>query len=312
MNYDLKEFKKIVKLTYQQIRKEFQPYHTNCMRVYDKNLSTYPVTVDVYGSYVKIQNFGNRDLDTGAICDAVSRVLYIPARRVFYQERKKREGLEQHTIQDAANESRIGTIEVEESGLKFLVDLQTRIDTGLFLDHMPTRVMVREQAFGTRVLNLFAYTGSFSVYAAAGGAQRVVTVDLSNTYLSWAEKHLEINGFTGELYPCVRSDVKEYLKVQAPEDGPFDIIILDPPSFSNSNHSSGNFKVQRDYIWYIQQCMKHLSREGFLVFSTNLTDFHFDSGRLPRTVCTNLTRTTLPPGFSTKRRAHSCWVIKHA
>ncbi len=311
MDYDLKDFKKIMKLSYQHTRKEFQRLQTNCMRVYDRNLPAYPVTVDVYGAYVKIQNFGDAELETDVVCDAASRMLYVPIDHVYYQDRKKRIGIEQHVLQNKSGESSIGTLEVEESGLRFLVDLQNRIDTGLFLDHMPTRVLVREHAFGARVLNLFAYTGTFSVYAAAGGAEKVISVDLSNTYLSWAERHLAINGYFGDMFRCVRSDVKAYLAAGAVEDGPFDIIILDPPAFSNSHNMEGNFKVQRDYLWYIKQSMKHLAQEGMLIFSTNLSGFQFDSGRLPHTSCTNISEQTIPPGFSKKRRAHTCWLIRH-
>lgn len=312
MNYALKDFKKIIKNTHQQVRRELSDSGTNCMRVYDRNIGSYPVTVDIYGKYVKIQHFGDGMIDVDEVIEAVSRSLYVPLSRVFYQDRKKRIGRQQHKLADESLESTIGSVEVQEGGLKFLVDLEARIDTGIFLDHMPTRMMVGAQSYGKRVLNLFAYTGAFSVHAAAGGAAKVVTVDLSNTYLQWAEKHLAINGFSGDLYPCVRSDAKKYLSEQAPSDGPFDIIILDPPTFSNGKHASENFKVQRDYIWYIKTCMKHLSKNGSLIFSNNLQGFRFDVKAFPSYYCKDITRESIAPGFSQKRKPHICYVIRHA
>ncbi len=309
MDYRLKDFKKIIKRSYQETRRQLSPLHTDCMRVYDRNISEYPVTIDVYGNYVKIQEFGETASDSEVIVDAVSRMLYIPSKHIVYQVRKKRTGREQHSLQ-IKDKSRIGRISVMESGLTFSVDLETRIDAGLFLDHMPTRVMVRDNAFGRNVLNLFSYTGSFSVYAAAGGARQVVSVDLSNTYLQWAEEHLSMNGFTGSRYPCVRSDVKEFLLHDADNYGPFDIIIMDPPSFSNSNKMDGTFDVQRDYVWYIDQAMRHLSSTGILLFSTNLDGFHFDPGRIGHAVCRNITNSTIPPGFSKRKRPHICWMIQ--
>lgn len=309
MDYRLKDFKKIIKHSYQETRRQLSPLNTDCMRVYDRNISEYPVTIDVYGNYVKIQELGEIGSDTEVLVDAVSRMLYIPSKNIVYQVRKKRTGREQHSLQ-ITGKSMIGRISVMESGLTFSVDLETRIDTGLFLDHMPTRVMVRDNAFGRNVLNLFSYTGSFSVYAAAGGARGVVSVDLSNTYLQWAEEHLAMNGFTGSRYPCIRSDVKDFLLHDADSHGPFDIIIMDPPSFSNSNKMDGTFDVQRDYVWYIHQAMRHLSSKGVLLFSTNLDGFHFDPGRIEHAVCRNITNSTIPPGFSKKKKPHVCWMIQ--
>ena len=309
MNYELKEFRKIIKFTYQQVRKELQDTGTECMRIYDSNIAAYPVSVELFGSYAKVLDLSDGTLDEQSVIDAVSSMAYVKREQVIYQYRKAREGIEQHSVMKESGG--VAPFFVTESGLSFKVDLETRIDTGLFLDHMPTRMMVREYAAGCRVLNLFCYTASFSVYAAAGGAKFVESVDLSNTYLGIAEENLAENGFSGELYPCTRSDVKTYLKERPATAEKFDIIVLDPPSFSNSHNMDGTLDIQRDYPEYIRLCMKHLSREGILIFSTNLATFHFDPGRLPGCTCENITKHTIPPGFSQKRKPHLCWVIRH-
>ncbi len=310
MNYDIKELKKIIKFTYQGVRKELQDNDTACMRIYDRNLGVFPITVELYGPYAKIVEYGEETLDSDAVIEAVSSMAYVQRENIIYQYRKKREGIEQHS--KMADENSIEPFWAKESGLLFKINLETRIDTGLFLDHMPTRMMVREYADQLRILNLFCYTGSFSVYAAAGGAKYIESVDLSNTYLSWAEENLSENGFAGDMYPCIRADVKTFLTERSSTGEKFDMIVMDPPSFSNSHNMEGTFDIQRDYIEYITLALKHLTKKGILIFSTNLTTFHFDSGRLPNTACENITPHTIPPGFSKKRKPHVCWVIRHS
>jgi 23S rRNA (guanine2445-N2)-methyltransferase / 23S rRNA (guanine2069-N7)-methyltransferase len=305
-----KEFRKIIKTRFQQLRKDLHPLKTNCMRVYDHNIAGIPASVELYDKYAKIAVYGDSELSAKQLTDTVSSMLYIPESNVFYQERKKHRGkIQQHTELVKPAEVPESRVVVLESGLKFIIDLGDRTDTGLFLDHMPTRVMVRENVFGCSVLNLFSYTGSFSVYAAAGGASRVASVDLSNTYSQWAEKNLQQNGFFGSRYPCIRSDVKAFLLGEAKDFAPYDLVICDPPSFSNSNKMKGVFDVQRDYTWYITEILKHTAPGGTIVFSSNLQGFHFDAGRIRGASCRNITKQTTPPGFSRKPPPHICWLI---
>jgi 23S rRNA G2069 N7-methylase RlmK/C1962 C5-methylase RlmI len=305
-----KEFRKILKTQFQQLRKELFPLGTKCMRVYDHNISTIPATVELFDKFAKIAVSGTSELPQQQLIASVAGMLYIPKTHVFYQQRlSSAKGGEKPAVLKKEVETEQSSITVTENGLKFIVDLGDRTDTGLFLDHMPTRMMVRDNAFGMRVLNLFSYTGSFSVYAASGGAEKVVSVDLSNTYSRWAEKNLQLNGFFGSKFPCIRSDAKRYLQEQASSDGPFDLIICDPPSFSNSNKMDGVFDVQKDYIWYIEQMLKLLVPKGVIIFSTNLKGFHFDPGRVRGAVCKNITKQTIPPGFSKKRVPHICYLI---
>ncbi len=170
--------------------------------------------------------------------------------------------------------------------------------------------MVRGVSAGLRVLNLFAYTGSFSVYAAAGGAEETLTVDLSSSYLSWARENMELNGYTGAMHRCEVQDARTFLSGSSERDRPFDLIILDPPTFSNSRKMDGTFDIQRDYVWFIGKSLSRLSRRGVLFFSTNYHQFHFDRGRIKNADVEETTRDTIPPDFSGKRKPHRSWVIR--
>lgn len=207
---------------------------------------------------------------------------------------------------------------VEENGLKFIVNLSDYLDTGLFLDHRTTRQMVREQCAGKKVLNLFAYTGSFSVYAAAGssagvsteegGATEVVTVDLSKTYLAWAEKNLRLNGFIDvEKYKYVHADVLQYLKAIQP--GYYDIIILDPPTFSNSKRMDDLLDIQRDHVTLINDCLEGLKTGGVLYFSTNFRKFILDKEKIKAIEIKDITKVTTPFDFEGKLFRY-CFSIK--
>jgi 23S rRNA G2069 N7-methylase RlmK/C1962 C5-methylase RlmI len=303
-----KEFSKLLKNRYQQLRRELTPMHTNCMRVYDHNIQGIPVSVEVYGKFAKIAVYGRSELTRKQLISSASSMLYIPETHIFYQDRsRKHSGGKKYAVPGKEVDTRESRFIVLENGLQFIVDLGDRTDTGLFLDHMPTRMMVRDNAFGMRVLNLFSYTGSFSVYAAAGGAEKVISVDLSNTYSAWAEKNLNANGFFGTKFPCIRSDASKYL--ESTDEGPFDLIILDPPSFSNSNKMDSTFDVQRDYLDYILMSLDLLVDQGVIIFSTNLSGFHFDPGRIRGGICRNITKQTIPPGYSKKPAPHICYLI---
>jgi len=193
--------------------------------------------------------------------------------------------------------------------LKFIVNLSDYLDTGLFLDHRTTRQMVKEQSAGKKVLNLFAYTGSFSVYAAAGGANQVVTVDLSNTYLKWAQKNMECNGFTDQSkFPFLQADVKQYLKTITP--GYFDIIIMDPPTFSNSKRMEDFLDIQRDHVELINDCLSGLKPGGVLYFSTNFRKFILDKNRIMASAIKDITKATTSFDFEGKSSRQCFYITK--
>ncbi|MPM29336.1 Ribosomal RNA large subunit methyltransferase K/L [bioreactor metagenome] len=309
MDYTEKDFSKILKSNALKMRRMMLKSGTTCMRVYDRNLERFPVTVDLYGPYARVTDYSEEGLEEEEeriCCDIVSRMLYIQADRVIFHRRPKRVGKEQHSLQGETSL----VLQVTENELFFTVDLTKRIDTGLFLDHMETRMMVESMSRGCRVLNLFSYTGSFSVYAARGGAASVESVDLSATYTAWAEKNLADNGYGTAMYPCVASDAWQYV-VEALSSGKvYDLIIFDPPSFSNSRKMEYDFDVQRDYQRWMKVLNALLAREGILVFSTNLGTFRMDTKAVRGFEVQEITAQVAAPGFTRRLGTARTWLLE--
>ena len=246
-------------------------------RLYDRDVPGFPFTVDWYDGRVHLVEYPRHAREDAALCAevqaAVCAVLEVPAARVFTKTHlPKAWGREQYEKAGAGGEPFV----VEEQGLKFWVNLSDFLDTGLFLDHRLTRARVRDEAAGKRFLNLFGYTGSFSVYAAAGGAVSTTTVDLSNTYCDWAVRNLELNGFRGPRHEVVRSDVVRWVRQAAERAPKFDLAVLDPPSFSASKKMEGSFNVQADHPRLVAEVAALLSPRGVLYFSTNYQGFELD------------------------------------
>ena len=308
-NYTAKDFGKLLKRNALQMRRIMLQSNTDVMRIYDRNLSELPITVDLYGSYARITDYCEpalSDEEVDSVCDIVSRMLYIEPERVVYHHREKLRGKEQHESQD--EQSLI--ITVHEQGLQFSVDLKTRIDTGLFLDQMVARQALREISRGLRILNLFSYTGSFSVYAAAGGATEVVSVDLSATYSKWCQQNLADNGFSGTAYPCICQDALQHIQEAVKDGRKFDIVVFDPPSFSNSRKMEHDFDVQRDYIQFIQHIHALLVVGGKLLFSTNLGGFRFEKRKIRGYQIREVTRDIAAAGFSVKKSSLRSWILE--
>ncbi|MBP7954343.1 MAG: class I SAM-dependent methyltransferase, partial [Nitrosomonas sp.] len=205
---------------------------------------------------------------------------------------------------------------IEESGCQFWVNFEDYLDTGLFLDHRPIRLMIQQQAKNKRFLNLFAYTGSASVHAAIGGARSTLTIDMSNTYLDWAKRNFTLNGIQGD-HQFVRADCTEWLNEQArAEKKPqFDLIFLDPPTFSNSKKMDEIFDIQRDHVQLIRNAVALLStsngeeEKGILYFSTNFRRFKMDLEALADLSVENISSAMIPEDFKRNARIHSCWKI---
>ncbi|HUX84591.1 MAG TPA: class I SAM-dependent methyltransferase [Chitinophagaceae bacterium] len=287
----------------------------SCYRIYDHDLPEFPICIDRYEDFIHIAEYKRRHgMDESsherwvkAVMDLVSRLLEIPASRVFFKERKRKSSrLDQYGKMGSQSALTL----VRESGLKFRVNLSDYLDTGLFLDHRITRSLVREEARDKKVLNLFCYTGSFSVYAASGGARRVDSVDLSNTYLSWARENLELNGLLdSDRHRLIRADVLRYLP--GLEDGSYDLIILDPPTFSNSKAMTRSMDIQQDHVDLILGCLRLLSPGGWIYFSTNLSDFMMNREALPGTVISDITDATIPFDFERSIPHHCFRIRKH-
>lgn len=299
---------KVFKHVYKQAKRQ----HITCYRVYDHDLPEFPLSIDVYEDKLYVAEYRRRHgmdeeeheqwLDH--TLEVAEKILQVPQDRIYVKQRQRKQGrLGQY--QKINEEKEYFT--VTEAGLKFLVNLSDYLDTGLFLDHRITRGMVKDECKGKRVLNLFAYTGSFSVYAAAGDALSVETVDLSKTYLQWAEKNFELNGFAGSQYHFVNADVKQYLLALKP--GSFDLVIMDPPTFSNSKKMKDDFlDIQRDHAELINNALAAMPEGGILYFSTNFTKFVLDEAALSCSVIKNITQSTTPFDFTGKLKRY-CWRI---
>jgi 23S rRNA (guanine2445-N2)-methyltransferase / 23S rRNA (guanine2069-N7)-methyltransferase len=271
-------------------------------------------TVDAHTRHVYVQEYaapksvnpeGARERRREALA-VLPAALEVPAERVHTRVRKPQKGAEQY----AKRENRGERSAVEEGGLKFWVNFHDYLDTGLFLDHRLVRAMLREWARGADFLNLFCYTGSATVYAAAGGARSSVSVDLSNTYLEWARDNLLLNGFTSERHELQRADCLAWLEQQEVAGPRFDLIFLDPPTFSNSKSTMSVLDVQRDHVGMIRRTMQLLRPEGRLVFSTNFTRFKLDTAALADLTVQDITAETIPKDFERHTRIHRCFALK--
>jgi len=256
-------------------------------RVYDRDLPEFPLAIDCYVPIDRPESprLHVQELDTGwvqseavhaqwiaAVEEAIARATAIARTGIVFKERPRRRGHAQHTKRS----TRGAPFLVAESGLRFWVDLLPYLDTGLFPDHRRMRAMVRERSRGRRMLNLFAYTGSFTVYAAAGGAIASDSVDLSNTYLAWAQRNFAANGLDPGVHCTIRADVLAWLGDARRERRRYDVIVCDPPAFSNSKSMRDVLDVQRDHPMLIEASRALLAPGGELYFSTNLRTFTLD------------------------------------
>lgn len=286
----------------------------DCFRIYDADLPNYNVAIDKYDDHLVIQEYAapksvpeetaKRRLTD--IIRATIQVLDVPANKVILKTRERKKGKSQY--QKLAQESNYMT--VHEYGVELLVNLHDYLDTGLFLDHKLTRKRIGELAAGKDFLNLFAYTGSGSVHAAKGGAKSTTTVDMSNTYLQWAQQNMALNGFDSDAHQFEQADCLQWL---AHEDRTFDLIFIDPPTFSNSKRMKESFDVQRDHIALMTDLKRLLRPDGTLIFSNNKRHFKMDLEALDGLglKANNISSQTLPLDFARNKQIHNCWLITH-
>lgn len=281
-------------------------------RVYDRDIPEIPLAIDLYGTMAQVQVYRRRAADASeeALCeearDALVAVAGVAPEDVVFKTRERRPGQWQYEKVGAAARETI----VEEYGRRFIVNLSDYLDTGLFLDHRLTRRMVGEMAPGARFLNLFAYTGAFSVHAAAGGAVETTTVDLSNTYLAWARRNFALNGMDERRHRVVRSDAFRFLD-DARGARPWDLIVLDPPTVSTSKAMEFKFDVQTGHVALLRATLAALAPGGTLVFSNNFRGFRMEADALPGCVIEEITARTIPPDFR-DASIHRCWLLRHA
>jgi 23S rRNA (guanine2445-N2)-methyltransferase / 23S rRNA (guanine2069-N7)-methyltransferase len=288
-----------------------------CFRVYDADMPEYAFAIDLYGredrhAYVQeyappgsVNQEGARERRREVLA-VLPQVLQLPLARIHSRTRKMQKGADQYEKREDKAERHM----VREGGLKFWVNFRDYLDTGLFLDHRLVRGMLRSLARDADFLNLFCYTGSATVYAAAGGARSTVGVDLSNTYLDWAHENLVLNGFAGDEHQLFRADCLAWLQSQEAQGPRFDLIFLDPPTFSNSKRMAGVLDVQRDHVGMIRRSLNLLRPAGRLVFSTNYTRFKLDAPSLADLNVEDLSAATIPKDFERHSRIHRCFMVR--
>ena len=277
---------------------------TLCYRIYDHDLPEFPLCIEKYEDWLYVAEYRRKHLMEEAEHDQwledsktlIEEITGMPAARIVLRTRQRKSN-RQDQYQKLDDEQQF--MIVREQGLKFKINLTDYLDTGLFLDHRMTRSMVRDLSKGKKVLNLFCYTGSFSVYAAAGGAAEVVSVDLSKTYLKWATENMELNGFYDPArHFFLHEDVKQWLQTPPAEN--FDLVIMDPPTFSNSKRMEDFLDIQRDHPKLINQVLSAMKPGGKLFFSTNFSRFQMQAGELKECTVKDITRATTPFDFQGK------------
>lgn len=297
---------------YKHLGKQARRLGVTCYRIYDHDLPEFPVCIEFYNDKLYVAEYKRRhgmseeehDVWMEKTLNVICEILSVDKENIYLKLRQRKPGrLGQYQRVDQSLNEMIA----QENGLRFIINLSDFLDTGLFLDHRITRQMVREKSQDKKVLNLFAYTGSFSVYAAAGCASEVVTADLSNTYLKWAERNMALNGFDDAAkYKFVQTDVMQYLKT-LPRDY-YDIIVMDPPTFSNSKRMEGILDIQRDHVAMINDCMAALKTDGILYFSTNSRKFELAEKAINASLVKNITKATTPFDFE-GRLFRWCYLI---
>ncbi len=309
---------------FKQLEKWAKKHEISCYRLYDADMPEYAAAIDIYRGqtqpnrapqlYAHVQEYAapkSVDEDKAAtrfaeIERAVPFALDIPAAHISYKQRRRNKGTSQY---EKLSERPTGDLfSVQEGKARLHINMWQYLDTGLFLDHRPVRLMIADIAKDKRFLNLFCYTATASVQAAMGGARYTVSVDMSNTYLNWARKNFALNGLSESRNRLEQADCLKWLEEN---DQQFDLILLDPPSFSNSKRMEDVLDVQRDHVNMIHQAMRALAEDGTLVFSNNLRSFKLDEAALSAYRMENITAQTIDEDFKRNTKIHQCWLIKH-
>ncbi|ART79335.1 bifunctional 23S rRNA (guanine(2069)-N(7))-methyltransferase RlmK/23S rRNA (guanine(2445)-N(2))-methyltransferase RlmL [Oceanisphaera avium] len=298
-----------------QLEKWAKAEHIDCYRLYDADLPEYNAAIDRYQDHIVIQEYAApktipehkaraRFYD---LVQATMAVTGVTGNKLVLKVRARQLGREQYERLDKREQ----WLQVQEHNAKLLVNLFDYLDTGLFLDHRPTRKRISELAYGKDFLNLFAYTGTASVHAGLGGAKSTTTVDMSNTYLAWAERNMALNGLVGRAHQFIQADCLTWLR-QPGES--YDVIFVDPPTFSNSKRMEDNFDIQRDHIELLGLLSQHLRQDGLVIFSNNKRHFKMDTEGLAALGlhATEVSKQSLPKDFARNPHIHNCWDIRWA
>ena len=292
----------------------------SCYRIYDADMPEYAFAIDRYQSlapeeaWLYLQEYAPPpDIEPeaarrrrGEVLASLPEATGVPPARIRLRTRRRtRRGAQYRRLGERGQ-----FLVVMEADLRFRVNLGDYLDTGLFLDQRIVRARLRDAARGARFLNLFAYTGAASVYAAAGGAVSSTAVDLSRTYLEWARHNLALNGFDTTAHACVQADCREWLKQAAHSGARFELVFLAPPTFSNSKRMSGVLDIARDHAALIDDCARLLAPGGLIVFSTNAQRFRLDAALAGRYDVRDVSAATLPKDFERNPHIHRCYEVR--
>lgn len=293
----------------------------SCYRLYDADMPEYAVAVDIYSDAIHVQEYAppssvdeqqaNKHLTE--VRQALNQLYPNSSKKLFFKERRKQKGDSQYQRQNTRHRDH-AVFNVTEGPAKFEINLADYLDSGLFLDHRPVRQMIGIMAKEKHFLNLFCYTGAATVHAALGGAKSSLSIDMSNSYIDWAERNFALNKLNKTHHTLLRMDCLDWLNKaceSTPLNSNYDLIFLDPPTFSNSKKMDAVLDIQRDHAGLIQQVMTILARDGTLIFSNNYRKFCIDDTILMTYLVTNITDQTFDPDFQRNQKLHNCWLIQH-
>ena len=285
----------------------------SCYRIYDADLPEFNFAIDLYQSdklfpvlqeYAAPKKIASNKVETRRkiVLATVQQLLKVPDSQIFYKQRQRQSGSSQYSKLDSSRKFHI----VQEGDCHFYVNFQDYLDTGLFLDHRITREMLQHKAAGKNFLNLFCYTGTASVHAARGGAESTTSVDMSATYIDWCKRNFELNDIPLAWHRFIQADCLEWLK---DEEKKYDLIFVDPPTFSNSKRMDGHFDIQQHHVELLIDCIRLLAEGGEIIFSTNFKQFKLDTSGFSGVTIKDITTQTLPEDFQRNRTIHQCWQI---
>lgn len=285
-------------------------HHIEAYRLYDRDIPEYPYIVDIYKDHFVVYDKTDSVVDAGKnflphVLEAIKALFKTPEEKIVIKRRARQEGLQQYEKLDRREE----TFTVRESQAQLYVNLYDYLDTGLFLDHRPMRQVIFKSVRDKDFLNLFCYTGAVSVFAALGGARSTTSVDMSQTYLSWAQENFQLNQIPMEHHEFVNMNALEYLHKMQGEPR-FDVIFLDPPTFSNSKKMEEAFEVEKDQDFLVEKAMSMLHPEGVLYFSNNKRKFRLSENIQQKYLIKDITRESIPQDFH-DQKIHHCFEIKN-
>lgn len=304
--------KKNAKIMGQWARKQ----DISCYRIYDADMPEFALAIDSYEGRIHVQEYAApKSVDEHAARERLAEalavipgILGVEQTELIYKQRQRQTGTSQYEKQAVSNDF----FHVHEHGCELKVNLKDYLDTGLFLDHRPVRYWIQKHAKGQRFLNLFCYTGAATAHAVVGGASRSLSLDMSKTYVGWAEENLALNGADPKRHRVEHVDCLAWLAARPTADQRYDLIFMDPPTFSNSARMAGILDIQKDHALLIRQAMARLNTEGLLIFSSNFRRFRLDDALASEFEIEEVSRSTIDKDFQRNSRIHQCWHIRHS